>query len=280
MVCTMIIGLFAGATFITFLFLVVWSVRRKDERHRAFQFSLSLVACWALLLYFGVTPPLGYLPAVIGIIISVWALLAPFKKVNETKEVTKEIFDDIELAYVSYYRECDDPSQGPMSGIGTMSDYNRMLMGFMFLVEEKYPDISLDSDIMQKLKNNGPKFRSEMIDVPGPLKMICKQIVNDLEENNGQPSESAKEEGYIVHYSPAGGLIAIGFPVPDSDEFEVTLHPYEPGTFHLRLNEKKVAAIALGERKEIGVYRCTFKNCTKKFYDKRLVCENCTFDPA
>ena len=280
MVGTMIIGLFAGATFITFLFLVVWSVRRRDERHRAFRFSLSLVACWAFFLYFGVIHPLGYLPAVIGIIISGWALLTPFKKVNKTKEITKEIFDDIELAYISHYRECDDPSLGPMSGMGTMSDYNRMLMGFMSLVEEKYPDISLDSDILQKLKNNGPMFRSEMVDIPGPLRMICKQIANDLKENNGKPSESAKEEGYIVHYSPAGGLIAIGLPVPDSDEFEVTVHPDDPGSFHLRLNGKEVAAIASVERKEICVYRCTFKNCTNKFYDKRLVCEKCRFDPA
>jgi hypothetical protein len=241
---------------------------------------MSLVACWAFLLYFGVVHPLGNIAAVIGIVLSGWALLAPFKKTSKNKEITKDILDDIELAYVSQYRLWEDPSQGPMSGIGTMNDYNRMLMGVLWLIEEKYPNIDIYDDVLPKLKDNGPMFHHETIAVPGPLKMICTQIINDLERSNGRPSESAKEEGYIIHYSPAGGLIATGYPVPDSDEFEVALHPYEPGTFHLTLNEKEVADIALGENKELTVQRCTFKKCTKKFYRKRLVCENCSYDPA
>ncbi len=276
----MIIGFFTGITFITFLYLVVWSVIREKERNRAFKFSLSLVACWSFVLYFGVVHPLGNIAAVVGIVLSGWALLAPFQKRSKNKIITKDILDDLELAYVSEYRLWEDPTQGPLSGIGTMNDYNRMLMGVLWRIEEKYPDIDINEDILTKLKDNGPMFYNETIDVPSPLKMICEQISHDIKTNNGSPSKTAKEEGYIIHYSPAGGLIASGYPVPDSDEFDVILNPYESGSFHLTLNEKEVSDIALGEKEQLTVRRCTFKKCSKKFYRKRLVCENCRYDPA
>lgn len=194
---------------------------------------------------------------------------------SQKKEIPQAIIDDIEHIFVHTFRKIDDPSQGPMSGIGTMSDYGRFIMEVDALIDEKYPDIDLPMDVWESIKKKGKQSQRERIDIPALLKKLCEQIVDDLEKNGGKPSAHAKRDGYLIHHSPTGGLLATGNPIPARDEFDVTIHPYQKDALELNLSKRKVANIASGETTELHVQTCTFRKCTKKFYSKRMLCANC-----
>lgn len=161
----MLVGLFIGFSFLALIFLVVWSAVEEGRKKKniAFAILLSLVVAWAIVLKLGINNPAGLVSANFGLILSIVALFVPFYRNNkpDPNGLSKKIMEEIEARYFEEYLRYTDTTYGP-SLLGTMNDYNRLLMGVLDPLEEKYPEIGNHyEEILNRLKEITPTINEK-----------------------------------------------------------------------------------------------------------------------
>ena len=160
----MLVGLFLGFSFLALIFLVAWSVIGGKNKKKALLLLLLIILMWAILLHYGISHSLGIFAASCGLVFSISALFMPFVSIKKNKSgnIPMKLMKEIESRYIEEYLEWSDTTYGP-SLLGTVNDYNRLLMNVLTPIEEEHPEIADHYDeILSRLKEIDPySYESE-----------------------------------------------------------------------------------------------------------------------